>query len=68
MWRYARAMKGNFQSKDTEDFNRPSEAQASYIQCQGFRCLAYRDQNGVWRNYFSGEAVEVIGVLQDGTK
>jgi len=34
------------------------------VQCEGFRCLAYRDKSGNWINYHSGEplkgAVQVI--------
>ena len=34
------------------------------IQGEGYRCLAYRDRNGVWLNYHSGDplkgAVKII--------
>jgi hypothetical protein len=26
-----------------------------HVQCEGFRCLAYRDKHGTWINYTSGE-------------
>jgi hypothetical protein len=27
------------------------------VQCEGFRCLAYRDEKGNWINYHSGELI-----------
>jgi hypothetical protein len=27
------------------------------IQCEGFRCLAYRNHNGVWVDYHSGRSI-----------
>jgi hypothetical protein len=29
-----------------------------HVQCEDFRCLAYRDQDGTWINYHSGEALK----------
>jgi len=26
-----------------------------HVQCEGFRCLAYRDKHGIWIDYNSGE-------------
>jgi hypothetical protein len=26
-----------------------------HVQCDGFRCLAYRDKNGQWINYHNDE-------------
>jgi len=28
-----------------------------HVQCEGFRCLAYRDKHGTWINYSSGEVL-----------
>ena len=28
------------------------------VQGEGFRCLAYRDENGVWIDYHSGEPLQ----------
>jgi hypothetical protein len=28
------------------------------VQGEGFRCLAYRDENGVWLNYHSGKRLK----------
>jgi hypothetical protein len=25
------------------------------VQCEGFRCLGYRDASGAWRNFFNGD-------------
>jgi len=34
------------------------------VQCEGYRCLAYRDRAGTWVNYHNGEplkgAVKVV--------
>ena len=32
--------------------------QAVVVQCRHFRCMAYRGDDGKWRNYFSDEALE----------
>jgi hypothetical protein len=38
---------------------------ASLVQCPGFRCLAYRDEHGRWRDAYSHELLpEVLSVLQ----
>jgi hypothetical protein len=29
-----------------------------HVQCEGFRCLAYRDKNGIWINYHSKEPIK----------
>jgi len=42
-----------------------SEGQSIWVQCEGFRCLGYKDSNGVWHNSFTGEVLpRVIGVLK----
>ena len=28
---------------------------AFIVQCKGFRCMAFRDSSGKWRDYFNGE-------------
>lgn len=28
------------------------------VQCEGYRCLAYRDKKGNWLNYHSGEPLK----------
>ena len=28
------------------------------VQCDGYRCLAYRDQDGRWINYHNGAPIE----------
>jgi len=36
-----------------------------WVQCKGFRCLAYTDPNGQWINFYTGKRLpdfpEVIG-------
>lgn len=34
---------------------RPPLAVPVHVQCEGFRCLAYRDKAGAWVDYHSGE-------------
>jgi hypothetical protein len=35
------------------------------VQCLGFRCLAYRDKKGLWRDFVTHEQlVSVIGVVR----
>lgn len=29
-----------------------------HVQCEGFRCLAYRDKSGAWINYHNGEPLK----------
>jgi hypothetical protein len=36
----------------------PALAVPVQVQCEGFRCLAYRDKNGTWINYHSGEPIK----------
>jgi hypothetical protein len=37
-----------------------------YVQCKGFRCLAYRDAKGIWRYFLDDkELPEVIKVISD---
>lgn len=33
----------------------PPIESATYVRCAGFRCLAYRDLDRRWRNYFTHE-------------
>ena len=45
-----------------EEKGRPAEA--VQVKCSGFRCLAYRDEDGRWRDYWKRtplpEPVEVL--------
>jgi hypothetical protein len=37
-----------------------------WVQCEGFRCLAYMNQKGEWRAYSSGVKLsDVVKVLTD---
>jgi hypothetical protein len=35
------------------------------VQCDGFRCMASRDETGVWRSTAKGEILQVIEVAPD---
>jgi hypothetical protein len=44
---------------------RPTLAVPVHVQCEGFRCLAYRDKTGAWVNYHSGELLKgTVRVIQ----
>jgi hypothetical protein len=49
-------------SNDSETLlaKRPSAQKRSafIIQCVGFRCMAYRDSGGKWRDFFNGDEIE----------
>lgn len=58
----------NKESKATVPLSTPtriSEFHIAQVRCDGFRCMAYRDPKGNWRNYVSGEPLEVIEVLSE---
>ena len=38
-----------------DGLNAPTMENAIYVRCAGFRCLAYRDLEGKWRNFFTLE-------------
>ena len=60
-------MNGDAPALDQKDKKReklPPVAQTALVQCQGFRCLAYRDKEGKWRSFHRpGEVLGVIKVL-----
>ena len=33
----------------------PLSGQMVWVQCKGYRCLAFRDAQGKWVNFYSGE-------------
>jgi hypothetical protein len=35
------------------------------VQCNGFRCMAYRDANGRWRGAYDHKVLEVLAVLAE---
>ncbi|HXS69921.1 MAG TPA: hypothetical protein VN761_13835 [Candidatus Polarisedimenticolia bacterium] len=44
----------------------PDIGRAVLVQADGFRCMAFRDSKGQWRNYFSGDLLpETVKVLDD---
>jgi hypothetical protein len=46
-----------------------TQAVPVHVQCDGFRCLAYRDKNGVWVDYHNGKpltgTVKVVEYKKD---
>ncbi|HWC58414.1 MAG TPA: hypothetical protein VHC44_01875 [Verrucomicrobiae bacterium] len=36
----------------------PPPAVPVQVQCEGYRCLAYRDKNGTWINYHNGQPLK----------
>jgi hypothetical protein len=37
------------------------------VQCSGFRCMAYRDSRGQWRDYFNGEEIHgEVTIIAEG--
>ena len=42
-----------------------AEATPVRVQCLGFRCLAYRDREGLWRDFLTHERLaSVIGLVR----
>jgi len=43
----------------------PLSGQMVWVQCKGYRCLAYRDPRGKWVNFYSGDRltnfIKVVG-------
>jgi hypothetical protein len=48
-------------SNDTETVRRKRpvrlKGQPFIVQCVGFRCMAYRDSSGKWRDYFNDDEI-----------
>jgi hypothetical protein len=37
------------------------------VQCEGFRCMAYRDARGQWRDYFNGDEIKgQVTIIKEG--
>jgi hypothetical protein len=55
---------------ETEAISRrvPSPKEKPFIvQCSGFRCMAYCDSRGKWRDYFNGEEIQgEITIIAEG--
>ncbi len=46
---------------------RPHSVAPVHVQCEGFRCLAYRDKSGAWVDYHSGELLKGhVQIIQYG--
>jgi len=50
-------------AQDPDDL--PLSGQMVWVQCKGYRCLAFRDAQGKWVNFYTGEKltnfVRVVG-------
>ena len=48
-------------SENTETMIRkrplPQKTKSFIVQCVGFRCMAYRDSKGQWRDYFNDDEI-----------
>jgi hypothetical protein len=57
-----RAMNGSQQQPDIRGKSQliPALAQAVVVRCPGFRCLAYRDKDGRWRDVAHNEELPEI--------
>ena len=57
-------------SNDTETVarRRPGPREKPFIvQCADFRCMAYRDSRGQWRDYFNGDEISgEVTILSEG--
>jgi hypothetical protein len=61
-----RGMDGSNQQPDIRGKSQPIPplGQAAMVRCPGFRCLAYRDKDGKWRDVaHNQELPEVLEVL-----
>jgi hypothetical protein len=43
----------------------PPPGKMVVVQSIGFRCMAYRDQNGNWKGAYDHKPVQVVAVLRD---
>jgi hypothetical protein len=53
-------MKINESTTRTETNDPGAAVGAVWVQCPGFRCLAYQDEQGRWRTFFSGEILSQV--------
>ena len=54
-------MSTNSPAREKKDDDRVS-GEVALVQCNGYRCMAFRDRQGKWRNYFRGD--ELQGVVR----
>jgi hypothetical protein len=40
-----------------------SRREEAVVRCKGFRCMAYRDKNGIWRSASDDKELEVLEVI-----
>ena len=57
-------MDGSKQRPDKGEMKLPPLGKVVMVRCSGFRCLAYRDKAGIWRDLAHDEKLpEVLEVL-----
>jgi hypothetical protein len=55
-----------FPKNEGKDFNPESRGEIAWVQCIGYRCLAYRDKNGKWRRLYDNEVLlDVVREIPD---
>jgi|GEM_PF-4995740 len=52
-------------SDETKKQEKQQQIRFSFVQCEGFRCLAYLDKDGKWRNWMSDYELKVVKVLEE---
>jgi hypothetical protein len=50
-------------NQDNVDACRPRPGVHVLVQCNGFRCLAYLDEKGVWRDAHHREELKVLRII-----
>ena len=57
-------------SNETETISRRTanpKDKAFIVQCANFRCMAYRDSRGKWRDYFNGDELQgEVTIIAEG--
>ena len=43
--------------------NLPEPGRLVLVQCERFRCLAFRDSKGGWKDYYSREDLNVVRIV-----
>jgi hypothetical protein len=59
-------MNASRSDKSVQQFNRRPLFVPVHVQCEGFRCLAYRDEQGNWIDFASGKPLSgAVRVIED---
>ena len=53
---------------DEKTVHQPPYGEPVWVRCEGFRCLAVRDQHGRWRTFYDGKLLTgEIKVIENQT-